>query len=272
MRTGRKEGYESEAEELLDGFIRTADDRKIREYLSANSNLPGPRGNLELAHAFADAVGERSATEPERMWELASNLASLSPGEAPVNDPKELIPFCGTVAMGAIGSVDRERERKVFARLKETAEDPRWRTREAVAMGLQRIIGRRRLNALKELDGWAAGDRWLVMRAAAAGVAEPALLKDPRIAEAALELHRRIVARVLASDERKTEEFRTLRQALGYSLSVVVAACPAEGFEYMRELAGSDDKDIRWVVRENLKKNRLIKKFPREVGELSELK
>lgn len=269
MSMGRKEGYAKDVKELLESNLKTADDGKMREYLAANSNLPGPRGNLELANAFADGVGDLSRANPQNMWELASGLASLSPKEAPVNDPKEFIPFCGAVAMGAIGSEDDNYERKAFTRLKEVAEDPRWRTREGVAMGLQRLIGKRGLPALKELEGWTAGDRWLVMRAAAAGAAEPALLKDPQNAAEALEQHRMIIARVLASGERKTEEFRTLRQALGYSLSVVVCACPQEGIEYLRELANSNDPDVRWVVKENLKKNRLIRAFPREVEALS---
>lgn len=265
---GRKEGYAEAVSDLLDDFLRTTDDRKIREYLAANSNLPGPRGNLELAHAFADEAGACSVAEPERIWDLVSNLSAVPPSEAPVNDPKELIPFSGTVAAGAIGAVREEYEKKAFALLKRTASDPRWRTREGVAMGLQRMIRRNGLSVLKELDGWVAGDRWMAMRAVAAGVAEPPLLKDPHIAKGALELHKKIVARVLASDSRRTEEFRTLRQALGYSLSVVMVACPKEGLDYLRELAGSYDPDVRWIVKENLKKNRLVKSFPRETEEL----
>jgi hypothetical protein len=36
----------------------------------------------------------------------------------------------------------------------------------------------------------------------------------------------------------------------------------------LRELAKSGDSDIRWIVNENLKKNRLIKNFPDEVKTL----
>jgi len=271
MPTGKKESYAKEVRDLLSGYLRTADDGKTREYLARNSSLPGPRGNLELAHAFADEVGTLSGTEPGKMWELASSLSSLSPDEAPVNDPKELIPFCGAVAIGAIGSMQEGYEQKALARLREKAEDPRWRTREGVAMGLQRIIGKRGSRIVKELDGWIAEDRWLVMRAAAAGVAEPALLKDPNTAAEALEIHRKIVARMLASDHRRSEGFRTLRQALGYSLSVAVCACPEEGFGYLRELVGADDPDVRWIVKENLKKNRLLRGFPGETGALKAL-
>jgi len=50
---------------------------------------------------------------------------------------------------------------------------------------------------------------------------------------------------------------RALRQALGYTLSVVTAASPETGFHLMEELAALPDPDIIWIVRENMKKKRL---------------
>jgi len=138
--------------------------------------------------------------------------------------------------------------------------------REGVAIGLQKLIAKQGQDVLAELNAWVAKNDWLPMRAVAAGVAEPALLKDDQIAKVALELHKKIFSRMLAAGERRTSEFRILRQALGYSLSVVVCAIPKEGFEYMRRLAGSHDSDVIWVMRENLKKNRLSRNFPDEVA------
>jgi hypothetical protein len=57
-----------------------------------------------------------------------------------------------------------------------------------------------------------------------------------------------------------------LKQGLDYSLSVIVCAVPREGFEYMRQLAEQQDADILWIVKENLKKNRLLKNFPEEIA------
>jgi hypothetical protein len=138
-------------------------------------------------------------------------------------------------------------------------------------MGLQRLIAGKGQSALKELDSWIGKNEWLVMRAVAAGVAEPALLKDDQIANGALVLHEKIFSRLLAAVDRKTDEFRTLRQALGYSLSVVICAIPKEGFEYLRRIAGSRDPDVLWVIKENLKKNRLVKNFPAEVAAAKKL-
>lgn len=56
-----------------------------------------------------------------------------------------------------------------------------------------------------------------------------------------------------------------LRKGLGYSLSVVVQAIPDDGFKFMEKFAPSENKNIIWILKENLKKNRLTKNYPREV-------
>ena len=53
-----------------------------------------------------------------------------------------------------------------------------------------------------------------------------------------------------------------LRQALGYCWSVAAAACPPQGKRRIERWAASPDKDVRWVVRENLTKNRLAAPRP----------
>jgi hypothetical protein len=103
------------------------------------------------------------------------------------------------------------------------------------------------------------------MRAVAAGIAEPALLRNKETARLALDLHKKVFAQILATKERKSNEFKILKQGLGYTLSVVICAIPKEGFEYLHYLIDSQDSDILWIVRENLKKNRLIKNFPDKV-------
>jgi hypothetical protein len=76
---------------------------------------------------------------------------------------------------------------------------------------------------------------------------------------------------VLKIQERKSEAFKILRQALGYTLSVVVHAAPKEGFEFMAQLIDSQDADVLWVVKQNLKKSRLVKNFPQKVESIKKL-
>jgi hypothetical protein len=131
---------------------------------------------------------------------------------------------------------------------------------------LQKLLARRTGDTLKELERWVVGGNLLEMRAVAAAVADPAALRDEQTAHQALQLHRGIMDQVLHSTNRKAQAFRILRKALGYTVSVVVAALPEEGFEFMAQLVAAQDRDLSWIVKQNLKKNRLIRSFPEAVA------
>jgi hypothetical protein len=62
--------------------------------------------------------------------------------------------------------------------------------------------------------------------------------------------------------EPKDEAFKVLRQAMGYCWSVAVAALPETGKPMMEKWLDSQNTNIRWIMKENLKKNRLIKMDP----------
>lgn len=262
---GKKENHKKDLVGFFDDFLKVGEEGKIVEYLVSNSNLPGRRANLELGEAFAEMVEDYFRKDPERLWDLCLKLIDVSSDVALVNDPREFLPFCGAWAMGSIGSVSSEFFQKALARLKELANDPRWRLREAVAFGIQKLIERESEKTLKEMKRWIIGGNWLEMRAVAAGVAEPSLLRDKQVALEGLELHKKIFDQIIVSKERKSVEFKKLKRALGYSLSVIVCAVSKEGIEYMYQLINSEDADILWIVKENLKKNRLKKNFPEEV-------
>jgi HEAT repeat protein len=235
------------------GFImgKTEDYREILSkledwdaYLRAESNLPGPRGNLELAHAAAD-LGDRKRFE---------HFLTFEPQRAPVNTPDEFITFCGVEGLGRLIA---EGQSDLWPTLRSFASDPRWRTREAVAMALQRVGQVDMDLLLDKLEVWSTGN-WLEMRAAAAGLAEPVLLREERHILRALEILDHITAAVESAQERK-EDFKTLCKGLGYCWSVVVAALPAQGKQSMERWFASTDKDVRRIMKENLKKNRLLK-------------
>jgi hypothetical protein len=196
-------------------------------------------------------------------------MAKTSADQAPVNAPEELIPFCGALGLGAIGALSPSLFHPALAALRRLAHDPRWRMREAVCCGLQRLLALQTQATLNTLAGWVAPGEWLEMRAAAAAVAEPALLEDERTAVSALQLHRDIMDHVVAAEDRRAETFRVLRKGLGYTLSVVVCARPHEGFAFMARLVDSGDPDVLWIVKQNLRKNRLLKNFPQEVASLT---
>jgi hypothetical protein len=210
-------------------------------FLRKESGLPGPRGNLELAYAVADE-GKRKQFEQFLLF------------QAEENTPEVFLVFCGVVGLGKLAANEPE----LFNRLYEYASDPRWRIREAVATGLQLAGDQDMTLLLKEMQTWSKGN-WYEKRAAAATLAEPRLLKNPKHAKKVLQLLNEITESMEKADSSKNESFRILRQAMGYCWSVVVAALPAVGKPMMEKWLVSQDKDILWIMRENLKKNRLIK-------------
>ncbi len=258
---------------LLSDLLRqefAGPDEPLAAYIAEHSNLPGPAGNLTLAHQVARVFGSAASPRPQPVWDLLARWASLPLTVAPVNSPREMLPAVAALARGVVGAALPEWRPLALEALRRQAGDSRWRTRELVAQGLQALLRVDFWNTEEALAGWVADGEALEMRAAVAALAEPDLLADGRQASAALSLHRTVLDRLLSfsQEARRGESFRTLRQGLGYSLSVVVVGAPAEGFLALRALATTPDADARWVVKENLKKARLRRAFAEEVGAL----
>ncbi len=99
----------------------------------------------------------------------------------------------------------------------------------------------------------------LEQRAAAAALCEPALLGNPTDAERTLHILDAITLSVEQSDNRRSDAFQALRKGLAYCWSVAVAALPAAGKPLMERWLTSEDRDVRWIMRQNLQKQRLIR-------------
>jgi hypothetical protein len=210
-------------------------------FLRKNSGLPGPRGNLELAHAVAELGSKKQ-------------FKQFLSFQAEENTPEVFLVFCGVMGLGKLAA----KEPKLFDQLREYASDPRWRIREAVATGLQ-LVGDQDMDLLlKEMQKWRKGNLY-EKRAAAAALAEPRLLKQPNHAKKVLQVLDEITRSMESPGEPKEVSFKVLRQAMGYCWSVAVAALPETGEPMMEKWLDSQNKDIDWMMRENLKKNRLIK-------------
>jgi hypothetical protein len=230
-------------------------------YLLQHSGLPGPRGNIELGLA---AGRVRSASELRR-W------ANLDAEVAPTGGAEEFLTFCGVVGLGRLLV---EGDRTALVELSHHAEDPRWRVREAVAMALQLWGSADFATLLAAMSWWAQGS-WLQRRAAAAALCEPSLLTDRARVEATLAVLEKATAAVVHADraERRSAEFRAFRKGLGYCWSVAVAAAPEPGrraFEaFVERAVSTQDPDLRWIARENLRKHRLERLDPAWVATLS---
>jgi len=249
-------------------LLSSGDAGDLIAYLAAESSLAGPRTNQDLTEAFARAIREFAVADREDrriLWDLCVELACISPEDAPTDDPHEFLSVCGVRGIAAMGPVSPGCVKAALRKLAESAEDPRWRIRGAVAIGLRDLLARHRDVTVSELNGWVEGGSWSAMQTVAAGVADADLLREPDLAEAALLLHRKIMIRVYTAGERESEDFQALRKTLGCTLSRVVAALPSSGFEYLQQVSTLDDQEIRWIVRENLKDNQLAGDYPETV-------
>jgi hypothetical protein len=214
-------------------------------FLLKESGLPGPRGNLELAQAVAEQAN----------LQQIETFLSIPSDQAPENSARVFIVFCGVAALGKRAAAG---ELKELSRLRLYASDSRWRIREAVAIGLQYLGDANMKRLLEEMRRWCKGN-WYEQRAAAAALAEPRLLKDGDVVRGVLRILDDITARMEFAADNRSEGFRTLRKTMGYCWSVAIAARPRAGKPFLEKWLKSPSPDIRWLVKENLAKNRLAK-------------
>ncbi|MGD8633602.1 MAG: hypothetical protein PVF85_08550 [Anaerolineales bacterium] len=229
-------------------------------YLLDESRLPGPRANLELAFAVALEASE----------EQLIRYAELDPDEAARDTKEEFLAVCGVIGLGYLAA---RHQGQHFDMLRRCASDPRWRIREAVALGLQKYGEDHFEKLLEMMVDWSRGSL-LEKRAAIATLCEPKLLREEKNALRVMELLDSVTSSLLDESDRRNKDFRVLRKTLGYAWSVVVVVQPGDGKTRMEKWIRSKDKDLRWVMKNNLRKNRLIKMDPdwveAKIRELSE--
>jgi hypothetical protein len=212
-------------------------------YLLDESGLPGPRGNTELAQAVAD-LGTPDRFDRFLAWDAE---------RAPVGSREEFLAFCGTVGLGRLAVEGRA---DALPQLRTLASDPRWRVREGVAMALQRLGAADMHGLISEMRTWADGNDY-ECRAAAAGLCEPILLRREEDVRDVLAILHVITEGLSRSEDRRSDGFRALRKGLAYCWSVAVAAAPDAGRPLMERWLRSEDRDVRWVMKQNLAKKRL---------------
>ena len=125
-------------------------------------------------------------------------------------------------------------------------------------MALQRLGDVDMSALIQAMKTWSTGtplEQW----AAAAALCEPRLLGQAKHARAVLRILDKITATLRKVENRKSEDLMALRKGLGYCWSVAVAALPDEGKRVMEMWLADTDPDVRWIMKENLKKERLAR-------------
>ena len=93
-------------------------------------------------------------------------------------------------------------------------------------------------------------------------MAPQSLLREAGQVERVLGILDQITASLVDREDRRTDEFLALRKGLGYCWSVAVVALPGRGKALMEKWIRSDDRDVQWVMKQNLRKKRLERMDP----------
>jgi|GEM_PF-1640777 len=237
---------------------------KIKDYLINNSNLPGPAVNLSLSYAFADLI--KDIEYSQGMYNIITDWL-VNYDEVDVNEPKIIIPVSVIQALGEIFnkiSINQIKN-EIIDRFKYYSNDKRWRIREAVCFALQRI-GENDFNAINKIFlRWINNASLLEQRAIIVSLAHYPILNKKDNILFSLEISEVILNNILKYEDKKNEDFRIIKKALSFTLSVYVSKLPDDGFKLLEKWAKVDDKDIKDIIKSNLKKSRLSKNYKENV-------
>jgi hypothetical protein len=238
----------SKKEDLLHKLQPILNNQKeLEKFLVQNSNLPGPRANLELAFAFSEVFTD---------LDVLLEWLKITPDQADVNNPKSFLAFCSAVCLGKI--YIKTKNQNLIEILKKLASDERWRMREAVVFAFQ-YIGEDNFEDLTVIfSKWIKVSDNFEKRAVLASLAHPKFL-NKKNAQFCFE-----ISEIILTEMDLENNFDVLKKGLSYSLSVYVAANPDFGFPFLKRWIGKN-KLIDKIIKENLKKNRLVKKYAEEV-------
>ena len=108
------------------------------------------------------------------------------------------------------------------------------------------------------MEEWSKGNL-LEKRAAIAALCEPRLLTSNKVVGSVLNILDLVTTSFASLQNRSSEDFEVLKKGLAYCWSVAVVAYPEKGKKLIEKWVKTRDKDIIWVMKQNLKKNRLLK-------------
>ncbi|MDR3001507.1 MAG: hypothetical protein LBU89_09605 [Fibromonadaceae bacterium] len=207
---------------------------ELLQVLEKESKLPGSSINLSLLRRFI-----KEATDEQ----IALCLNALDQKPDP-NSPATFVAMCGIAASGSP---------ELF---RKAANSDNWRIRDSAVFGLQNL-GAKDLDLLYSVfESWDNANL-LEKRCIAATLCEPALIGKK--AEKILGILNDYMEIIELSKNVKSEEYKVFKKAMGYCISVAVAASPEKGKEFFEEWMRSPSQEIRWILSDNLKHDHLRK-------------
>ncbi len=235
--------------------------RQLFDLLTRGSFLPSPRINETLVEHFADECRTRGA----RADRLAQTMASLDPDAAPGATVLEFLPVCGIAALGARAAVDDAAFEPMLEAIHESADDMRFRVRDAVVGALVTIGARRGDALLTRLAPWMDG----LFHAAAVlrGLADNQWLTQISRGDEAIA--RMDEAYVLARDAQRAAArypgHKALVEVLASTPRAVAARFGVPVFDMLIRWTATKEPFLRDAIEKNLIGSRMAGRFAPEV-------
>jgi hypothetical protein len=244
---------------FLDDAARGRSDA-LFDLLTRGSHLPGTRMNAALAENFAQLCRSRGKDGEK----VALAMAALSPEQAPGATAREFLPVCGVLAVAACAAADAGRRGVLLGTLHASADDVRFRVRDAVVTGLSHLGGVVGDAIVGEVAPWmdgyfhaaavvrALGGEWLTSLHDAAEVIARlddafVLLRDAPRAAARWPGH------------------KALLEALAESLPLFAVRFGVPVFDMLARWAEVKDPVLRELVRKAVSSNKITSRFGSDV-------
>jgi hypothetical protein len=243
------------AQSLEERWSRIMESRNVEElteFLSAHSNLPGPRANLTLAYKAAELILRDWDGHETLLRKILDRWA---------NSANEYLLVCRNMTLGYVLSAHDDEAYE--GALHRQNFHPMWRAREAVTLGLQKTLSVRPDYTLGLLEKWNRSGETLILRNTLMVLADPPNLKYN---ERTRESLRTYIFRAMdtvkhASPEARGDDYKLLKKSLGFVPSVA-AVYDKRIVEDLESWAQAGLKEWNGIIRSNLGKSRFMKAYP----------
>jgi len=226
------------------------------------SGLPGERANLNLAQAFAvECVGRGKAAD-----RLAFLMAELDAAAAPGASPREFLPMCGILAIGARAAADPSLRKKTLPILHDAAGDLRFRVREAVPTALAKLGSAMGDALVHEVASWTDG--FFQAAAVLLAMADPGWL--PTIDDAAAATARLdesyLLVRKAARSAARYPGYKALVDALCVAPAPVALRFGVPIFDMLVRWSNTEMPELRDAIEKNLRSPKVAARYGEEVA------
>jgi hypothetical protein len=233
----------------------------LTNFLHDNSNLPGPRANLTLGFKLALLVS--NSWEKKRGY-LKKCLERWK------NSNDEYLLFCFYTSLGYILAEYPQEDKWALTLLHEGNYSKYWRARESVTFGLSKMLEKRPEFTIGLLKAWNIKKETIILRNTLMALASPKLLALSKDIRNELRDYIRLAMNQIkeaSQQDKKKEDYKLLKKSLGFIISVA-AVEDQRLLDDMDSWIESGFKVWRTIIKQNLKKKRLMKKHPSESKKL----